>query len=215
MIAHPLFQWLGVSEGENIGAGAAVSVLAIYILLGLVALAVDRRALLVDLTCDSDGKIDRFVDLRDIKKALEVHALNPGEPYYLGAFLVGAYQETLGDLHNLFGDTDAVHVRLDGEDLQASGGEVRSDFDGGRFAQVVDIRFEGEAEAGDDGVQAGGGADLSDDVMRLGVIDLTGCADEARFGGSGVDDEPRVDGDTVSADAGAGLQDLHARVAIG
>lgn len=72
-----------------------------------------RHAIIADVTCDSDGKIDRFVDLRDIKKALELHPLNPGEPYYLGAFLVGAYQETLGDLHNLFGDTHVVFVRLD------------------------------------------------------------------------------------------------------
>jgi arginine decarboxylase len=72
-----------------------------------------RHAIIADVTCDSDGKIDRFVDLRDIKKALELHALNPDEPYYLGAFLVGAYQETLGDLHNLFGDTHVVFVRLD------------------------------------------------------------------------------------------------------
>jgi len=72
-----------------------------------------RHAIIADVTCDSDGKIDRFVDLRDIKKALELHALNPGEQYYLGAFLVGAYQETLGDLHNLFGDTHVVFVRLD------------------------------------------------------------------------------------------------------
>lgn len=73
-----------------------------------------RRAILADLTCDSDGKIDRFIDVRDVKDVLELHALN-GRPYYIGVFLVGAYQEILGDLHNLFGDTDAVHVRL-GED---------------------------------------------------------------------------------------------------
>jgi arginine decarboxylase len=72
-----------------------------------------RHAIIADVTCDSDGKIDRFVDLRDIKKALELHPLNPGEPYFLGAFLVGAYQETLGDLHNLFGDTHVAFVRLD------------------------------------------------------------------------------------------------------
>lgn len=73
-----------------------------------------RRAVLADLTCDSDGKMDQFIDLRDVKHFLELHALN-GEPYYIGSFLVGAYQEILGDLHNLFGDTDAVHVRLDGD----------------------------------------------------------------------------------------------------
>jgi len=73
-----------------------------------------RTTILADLTCDSDGKVDRFIDLRDVKHLLELHALD-GEPYYLGVFLVGAYQEILGDLHNLFGDTDAVHVRLLGE----------------------------------------------------------------------------------------------------
>lgn len=72
-----------------------------------------RRATLADLTCDSDGKIDRFVDDRDIKRVLELHEIEDGEEYYLGAFLVGAYQETLGDLHNLFGDTHVVHVKLD------------------------------------------------------------------------------------------------------
>jgi arginine decarboxylase len=76
-----------------------------------------RRAILADLTCDSDGKMDQFIDLRDVKHFLELHPLN-GEPYYIGSFLVGAYQEILGDLHNLFGDTDAVHVRLDGDDYR-------------------------------------------------------------------------------------------------
>ena len=67
-----------------------------------------------DLTCDSDGKIDRFIDQRDVKDVLELHAFT-GAPYYIGMFLVGAYQEILGDLHNLFGDTDAVHVRLEND----------------------------------------------------------------------------------------------------
>jgi arginine decarboxylase len=70
-----------------------------------------RRAVLADITCDSDGAIDSFIDLRDVKRALELHPVN-SEPYYLGIFLVGAYQEILGDLHNLFGDTNAVHVAL-------------------------------------------------------------------------------------------------------
>lgn len=74
-----------------------------------------RRATLADLTCDSDGKIDRFIDRDGVRGWLPVHELRPGEPYRLGVFLVGAYQETLGDLHNLFGDTHAVHVRLDEE----------------------------------------------------------------------------------------------------
>jgi len=72
-----------------------------------------RRGVLADITCDSDGKIDRFVSHREVKRALELHELRKGEEYYLAAFLVGAYQETLGDLHNLFGDTHVVHIRLD------------------------------------------------------------------------------------------------------
>jgi arginine decarboxylase len=74
-----------------------------------------RTAVLADITCDSDGKIDHFVSLRDVKRTLELHELKAGERYYLAAFLVGAYQETLGDLHNLFGDTHVVHVRLHDE----------------------------------------------------------------------------------------------------
>ena len=71
-----------------------------------------HKAVLADMTCDSDGKIDRFVDVRDVKKSLELHQLRTGEDYYLAVFLVGAYQETLGDLHNLFGDTHVVHIGL-------------------------------------------------------------------------------------------------------
>jgi arginine decarboxylase len=73
-----------------------------------------RRGVIADLTCDSDGKIDQFIELRDVKSSLELHATE-GKPYYLGVFLVGAYQEILGDLHNLFGDTNAVHITLDGD----------------------------------------------------------------------------------------------------
>ncbi len=70
-----------------------------------------RHAVLGDISCDSDGKIDRFIDRRDVKNTLPLHQFN-GNNYYLGAFLVGAYQEILGDLHNLLGDTNAVHVNL-------------------------------------------------------------------------------------------------------
>src|SRR5690349_24333889 len=70
-----------------------------------------RSGVLGDISCDSDGKIDQFIDRRDVKRTLPLHPFN-GEPYVLGAFLVGAYQEILGDLHNLFGDTNAVHVSL-------------------------------------------------------------------------------------------------------
>ncbi len=71
-----------------------------------------RQAVLGDITCDSDGKLDQFIDRRDVKRTLALHPFT-GDPYYLGVFLVGAYQEILGDLHNLFGDTHAVHVSLD------------------------------------------------------------------------------------------------------
>jgi arginine decarboxylase len=71
-----------------------------------------ERGTLADLTCDSDGKIDQFIDLRDVKSVLELHALNPGQPYYLAMFLSGAYQEVMGNLHNLFGDTNVVHIKL-------------------------------------------------------------------------------------------------------
>jgi len=71
-----------------------------------------RRAVIADLTCDSDGKMDQFIDLRDVKNWIELHPFEGG-PYYLGVFLVGAYQEILGDLHNLFGDTNAVHISID------------------------------------------------------------------------------------------------------
>lgn len=71
-----------------------------------------ERVTLGDITCDSDGKLDRFIDEKGVKTTLETHTLN-GEPYTIGVFLVGAYQETLGDLHNLFGDAHAVHVELD------------------------------------------------------------------------------------------------------
>ena len=70
-----------------------------------------NHAVIGDITCDSDGKMDQFIDRRDVKNTLELHRYD-GEPYYLGVFLVGAYQEILGDLHNLFGDTHAVHVSL-------------------------------------------------------------------------------------------------------
>jgi arginine decarboxylase len=72
-----------------------------------------RRGIIADLTCDSDGKIDMYVENEDLDTSLPLHALRPGESYRLGFFLVGAYQEILGDIHNLFGDTDAIEVRVD------------------------------------------------------------------------------------------------------
>ncbi|HJU08684.1 MAG TPA: biosynthetic arginine decarboxylase [Rhodanobacteraceae bacterium] len=73
-----------------------------------------RRGTLADLTCDSDGRVDQYVDSEGLDVSLPMRELREGEPYRLGIFLVGAYQETLGDIHNLFGDTDAVNVRIDG-----------------------------------------------------------------------------------------------------
>jgi arginine decarboxylase len=74
-----------------------------------------RQGIIADITCDCDGKIDRFIDKNDVSRVLPMHELKDGEDYILGAFLVGAYQETLGDLHNLFGDTHVVGIRFDEE----------------------------------------------------------------------------------------------------
>jgi arginine decarboxylase len=77
--------------------------------------APDRRGVIADLTCDSDGRIDRYVEADGVDVSLPLHAPRADAPYRLGIFMVGAYQETLGDIHNLFGDTDAVNVKLDGD----------------------------------------------------------------------------------------------------
>lgn len=75
----------------------------------------NRRAILADITCDSDGKIDTFADMHDVRKSIPLHELQRDEEYYLGVFLVGAYQETLGDLHNLLGDTHIVSIRINSD----------------------------------------------------------------------------------------------------
>jgi arginine decarboxylase len=72
----------------------------------------ERNAILADITCDSDGKIDRFIDKQGVRRALALHTVKENEDYFLGVFLVGAYQETLGDLHNLMGDTNVVSIRV-------------------------------------------------------------------------------------------------------
>jgi len=92
-----------------------------------------RAATIQDMTCDSDGKIDNFIATRNFSYHLPVHPLKSKEPYYLGVFLVGAYQEILGDLHNLFGDTNAVHVTVD-ED----GYKIDQIIDGETVAEVLD-----------------------------------------------------------------------------
>jgi len=99
-----------------------------------------RQAVLGDITCDSDGKIDQFIDRRDVKRTIALHPFT-GDPYYVGVFLVGAYQEILGDLHNLFGDTHAVHVSLD-----AAGNVVlESVIKGDTVREVLDyVEFDAE-----------------------------------------------------------------------
>jgi arginine decarboxylase len=93
----------------------------------------DRSATIQDITCDSDGKIDNFISTRNFSYYLPVHTLKSKEPYYMGVFLVGAYQEILGDLHNLFGDTNAVHISVD-----SKGYSIDQIIDGETVAEVLD-----------------------------------------------------------------------------
>lgn len=93
----------------------------------------ERMATLQDITCDSDGKISNFIPSNNQTNYLPVHSLKKTEPYYLGVFLVGAYQEILGDLHNLFGDTNAVHISVDDK-----GYKIEQIIDGETVAEVLD-----------------------------------------------------------------------------
>ncbi|HPD96102.1 MAG: biosynthetic arginine decarboxylase [Bacteroidales bacterium] len=93
----------------------------------------DRSATLQDITCDSDGKIDNFISTKNISYYLPVHSIKSNESYYIGVFLVGAYQEILGDLHNLFGDTNAVHVSVTDK-----GYEIDQVIDGETVAEVLE-----------------------------------------------------------------------------
>jgi arginine decarboxylase len=128
------------------------------------------HAVLGDITCDSDGKLDRFVDRRDVKKTLPLHSVGD-HPYYLGVFLVGAYQEILGDLHNLFGDTHAVHVSMD------DNGAARLDalIKGDTVREVLDyVEFDAETLLGK----------LRTDVesaVRAGLMDYEGAGQLLRF----------------------------------
>jgi len=92
-----------------------------------------RRGVLADITCDSDGKIDQFPGLHEARAALPLHEMREDQDYYLGAFLVGAYQETLGDLHNLLGDTNVLHVRVNDEDEV----EFETEIEGDTVAEVL------------------------------------------------------------------------------
>ena len=93
------------------------------------------NAVLVDITCDSDGKVDCFIDLQDVKDYITLHPLN-NEPYYLGVYLTGAYQDIMGDLHNLFGRVNEVHVFL--EDDEPNGFYIEEALAGSRIADVIE-----------------------------------------------------------------------------
>ncbi|KAA6346213.1 Biosynthetic arginine decarboxylase [termite gut metagenome] len=93
----------------------------------------DRSATLQDITCDSDGKITNFISIKNVSHYLPVHRLEENTPYYIGVFLVGAYQEILGDMHNLFGDTNAVHISVCEE-----GYTIEQIIDGETVAEVLD-----------------------------------------------------------------------------
>jgi arginine decarboxylase len=100
-----------------------------------------REATLVDITCDSDGQVNKFIDLRDVRDTLPLHALNTNgsgmiEPYYLGFFLMGAYQDIMGDLHNLFGRVNEVHVFLDPD--EPAGYYVEEIIEGTTIGQALD-----------------------------------------------------------------------------
>ena len=95
----------------------------------------ERNGTLVDITCDSDGKVSKFIDLQDVKDTLPLHKLKAGEPYYLGFFLMGAYQDIMGDLHNLFGRVNEAHVFLD-ED-EESGWYIEETIEGSTIADVL------------------------------------------------------------------------------
>src|SRR5205809_1700310 len=95
----------------------------------------DRNGMIVDITCDSDGKIAKFIDLQDVKETLPLHRILPGEMYYIGVFMVGAYQDIMGDLHNLFGRVTEVHVFLDPD--EESGWYIEEVIDGSTIGEVL------------------------------------------------------------------------------
>jgi arginine decarboxylase len=97
----------------------------------------ERNGTLVDITCDSDGKVSKFIDLQDVKDTLPLHKLRAGEPYYLGFFIMGAYQDIMGDLHNLFGRVNEAHVFLD-ED-EESGWYIEETIEGSTIADVLSM----------------------------------------------------------------------------
>src|SRR2546426_837642 len=95
----------------------------------------DRNGIIVDITCDSDGKISKFIDLQDVKETLPLHRISPGEMYYIGVFRVGAYQDIMGDLQNLFGRVTEVHVFLDPD--EESGWYIEEVIEGSTIGEVL------------------------------------------------------------------------------
>jgi arginine decarboxylase len=95
----------------------------------------DRNGMLVDITCDSDGKVSKFIDLQDVKYTLPLHRILPGEIYYLGVFMVGAYQDIMGDLHNLFGRVTEAHIFLDPD--EESGWYIEEVIEGSTIGEVL------------------------------------------------------------------------------
>ncbi len=95
----------------------------------------DRNGMIVDITCDSDGKISKFIDLQDVKETLPLHRIPAGEMYYIGVFMVGAYQDIMGDLHNLFGRVTEVHVFLDPD--EESGWYIEEVIEGSTIGEVL------------------------------------------------------------------------------
>src|SRR5881398_715818 len=97
--------------------------------------APERNGTIVDITCDSDGRVSKFIDLLDVRDTLPLHRINPGEIYYLGVFMVGAYQDIMGDLHNLFGRVTEVHVFLDPD--EQSGWYIEEVIEGSTIGEVL------------------------------------------------------------------------------
>ena len=97
----------------------------------------DRNGVIVDITCDSDGKVSKFIDLQDVKETLPLHRITPGELYYLGVFMVGAYQDIMGDLHNLFGRVTEVHVFLDPD--EETGWYIEEVIEGSTIGEVLSM----------------------------------------------------------------------------
>lgn len=140
-----------------------------------------RHGVIVDLTCDSDGRIDHYVGADGVDVSLPLHALKDGESYCLGIFMVGAYQETLGDIHNLFGDTDAVNVRVEGDGYtfahvrRGDTTDLMLDYVGYDLAELRRSYRERIASAGVKGTQAG----QLYDALDGGLTAYTYLAEEA------------------------------------